>query len=238
MVSIAMKRVLAGVAGLALTAGLVACSADETTSDSSTVATTVSSETASASSSSPSSTPELAAPSLAATASLGQADAPVRIVKFADLRCPYCAVFSHDMMPIIQEYVDAGQARVDLYDVAILGADSERASTALRAAGEQGKFAEFEHEAFSRFGMGEHPEWTVEELVDVAQAAGVSDLALFESRIGADDLQKAVEEDTKAAISAGLKSVPTVFVGAAQLESMDQAKLRDLIEAELATLGE
>ncbi|PFG28124.1 DsbA family protein [Corynebacterium renale] len=236
MVSFDIKRALAGIVGIALAGSLVACSADESGSSADSTAVT-SSSAATSETSGANSTPELAAPELTATASVGQADAPVRVVKFADLRCPYCAVFSHDMMPVIQEYVDAGDARVDLYDVAILGKDSERASTALRAAGEQGKYTEFEKEAFSRFGMGEHPEWTVEELVDVATVAGVPDIALFESRIGAKDLQEAVEKDTKAAIAAGLQSVPTVFVGSAELESMDQAQLRDLIESELATLA-
>jgi protein-disulfide isomerase len=44
---------------------------------------------------------------------LGQDDAPVTIVEYADLTCPHCATFHSKVLPLLKEkYIDTGKARL------------------------------------------------------------------------------------------------------------------------------
>ncbi|HEX5957847.1 MAG TPA: DsbA family protein [Hyphomicrobiaceae bacterium] len=44
---------------------------------------------------------------------MGKADAPVTIVEYADLSCPHCAHFHHDVLPKVKaKYIDTGKARL------------------------------------------------------------------------------------------------------------------------------
>jgi protein-disulfide isomerase len=44
---------------------------------------------------------------------IGQADAPVTIIEYADLSCPACANFHSKVLPVLKEkYIDKGQVRI------------------------------------------------------------------------------------------------------------------------------
>ena len=69
---------------------------------------------------------------------IGAIDAPVVLSEWVDFRCPFCAVFSRDVLPqLVQEYVDEGKVRIEVHDVAFFGDESLRAAVAARAAGEK-----------------------------------------------------------------------------------------------------
>src|SRR5699024_8338091 len=75
---------------------------------------------------------------------IGDVDAPVVLSEFIDMRCPFCAVVSRDIMPkLIEEYVDTGKVRIEFHDLVFYGDQSEQAAVAARAAGEQDKYFEF-----------------------------------------------------------------------------------------------
>jgi protein-disulfide isomerase len=62
---------------------------------------------------------------------LGSPNAPVTLVEFADLQCPYCAAFARDALPaIVDDYVRTGRVRMVFAGLAFVGVDSD---TALRA---------------------------------------------------------------------------------------------------------
>lgn len=61
---------------------------------------------------------------------LGRSNAPVVLVEYVDLQCPYCAEFSkRTLPPLIRGYVRTGKVRILFRGMAFLGADS---MTALR----------------------------------------------------------------------------------------------------------
>src|SRR5215207_9733515 len=60
---------------------------------------------------------------------LGDPDAPVTLVEFADLQCPFCRDFALQTLPlVVRDYVRAGKLRLEFRALAFLGPDSERAA--------------------------------------------------------------------------------------------------------------
>ena len=75
---------------------------------------------------------------------LGNKDAKVTIVEFADFRCPFCERFYNDAeRQIIENYVKTGKAKFVFKHYAFLGQESVWASEAAECANEQGKFWEY-----------------------------------------------------------------------------------------------
>jgi protein-disulfide isomerase len=71
---------------------------------------------------------------------LGDPNAPVLLVEFADPQCPYCREFATDTLPdIVRRYVRTGKVRMELRLVGFLGPDSVRGGRALLAASLQDK---------------------------------------------------------------------------------------------------
>jgi protein-disulfide isomerase len=67
--------------------------------------------------------------------SLGDPNAPVVLVEFADLQCPFCKEFAATSWPsIVQRYVKTGKVRMELRLINVLGEDSVKANKAVMAA--------------------------------------------------------------------------------------------------------
>jgi protein-disulfide isomerase len=65
---------------------------------------------------------------------LGRKDAPVTIVQYASMTCPYCRQFQIDVFPVLKsEYIDTGKVRYVLREFPI-GKQSGLATVALRCA--------------------------------------------------------------------------------------------------------
>lgn len=66
--------------------------------------------------------------------SLGREDAPVTIIKYASLTCPYCRKFQKEVFPQLKrEYIDRGKVRFIIREFPI-GRSSGNATIALRCA--------------------------------------------------------------------------------------------------------
>ncbi len=76
--------------------------------------------------------------------SLGRKDAPLTLVEFADLQCPFCRDYALQVFPlVVRDYVASGKVRVEFRDLAFLGPDSTKAARAAAAAGAQDKLWNF-----------------------------------------------------------------------------------------------
>ncbi|WP_285736871.1 DsbA family protein [Kitasatospora phosalacinea] len=170
---------------------------------------------------------------------LGPADAPVVMVEYADLRCPYCALFTQQTLPaLLSEYVDTGRVRYEFRDLAFFGDQSVDGAVALHAAADQGRFREYLTTLYGAAPDHGHPDLPKEKLLDFARTAGVPDLAAFETALGSADLRAAVTTATGKAQDLGVTSVPFFVVGDRVLSGAQPVDaFRELLDDALAKAG-
>jgi protein-disulfide isomerase len=143
---------------------------------------------------------------------LGDPAAPVELVEFGDLQCPYCAAYAEEILPpIIENQVKKGQVKIDFRNLTIIGPDSTDAAAAALAAGAQGRGWNFV-ELFYRNQGGENAGYAADEtfLEAVAKGAGVKDLDRWNK-----DRAKAateVEETTAEGQQLGIQGTPTFAI--------------------------
>jgi protein-disulfide isomerase len=75
---------------------------------------------------------------------LGRPDAPVRIVEFADLQCPYCGEYTVRALPaLVRDFVRTGKVQMQFENLSFIGPDSVAAGHAAAAAAAQNKLWNF-----------------------------------------------------------------------------------------------
>ena len=108
---------------------------------------------------------------------LGDPKAPVELIEFADLQCPYCKAFAEEVLPpIIENQVKNDQAKVAFHNFTIIGEQSLPAGAAALAAGEQGRGWNFV-ELFYKNQGAENSGYADDAFLEaIAKGAGVKDL--------------------------------------------------------------
>jgi protein-disulfide isomerase len=166
----------------------------------------------------PAAAPPAAAPAVTPAAStaaqddpriLGSAAAPVMIIEFTDLQCPYCARFAQETWPLLRErYVDTGKVRFATRDLPLsFHAFAVPAAVAARCAGQQGRFWEYREGLFhAQSLLGQEP---------YAQLAGKLglDVARFATCRSDPAVLEAVRADAALAASSGIASTPSFVIG-------------------------
>jgi protein-disulfide isomerase len=109
---------------------------------------------------------------------LGKADAPVTLIEYADLQCPYCAKFTEQTLPVlIRRWVKPGKLKIEFRGLAFLGDDSDKAVRFVLAAGDRGKLWETVELLYENQGI-ENTGWVTDELLRaIARKAGLDPAA-------------------------------------------------------------
>lgn len=166
---------------------------------------------------------------------LGNKNAKVTIVEFADFRCPFCERWHQDAgKSIIKDYVDTGKAKFAFRHFAFLGPASTTAANASECANEQGKFWDY-HNYFYEHQPPESDTsmYTTDKLTDVAKSLGMNE-SQFKSCLDSTKYAKNVSDDLAAGQKAGVSGTPTVFVnGTILVGAQPYTAFKDLIEKEL-----
>lgn len=149
---------------------------------------------------------------------VGRVDAPVVLVLWTDMRCPFCAVFNRETLPkLMDEYVDPGKVRLEVHDVVFFGKQSENAAVAARAAAAQGKFFEYLKAVYAVAPEGKHPSLPARKLVGFAEQVDVPDIARFKTDLDDEALHGQTQQSTAAAQGLGVTSVPFFVAGQTSL---------------------
>lgn len=171
---------------------------------------------------------------------IGDVDAPVVIVEFADYRCPFCSLFEQSILPEIKEnYIDKGLVRLEFNDMPVFGEQSVSAAVAGRAAGNQGKFWEFLHlVAANGVAEGGHPNLSQDRLIEFATEAGVPDIEKFKAEMTDETATAQVREDYLLGQQLGTSGVPMFWIGDTPMAGAQPfANFAKVIDAELEQAG-
>ena len=105
--------------------------------------------------------------------SIGRPDAPVTIIKYASLTCPFCKRFQADVFPVLKrDYIDTGKVRFIIREFPI-GKTSGMATIALRCA-PMARYLDL----YGRY-LGSQAQWVAQEvriepILKVAQGVGLT----------------------------------------------------------------
>lgn len=165
---------------------------------------------------------------------VGPVDAPVGMVIFSDYQCGYCARWDAETLPILLEYVDREDLRIEWHHTVFFGAGSEAAAKAAYAAGLQGKYLEYNDALFA----GGQP-LAADALTSANLTALAGQLGLNETQFAADlnsaETAAAVAQDSAFAQQVGVTSTPTFVVAGTPVVGAQPADVFvELIDGALA----
>lgn len=139
---------------------------------------------------------------------LGSPDAPVTMVEFADLQCPFCAEYHRNVFPeLLKRYVRTGKLRLQLRLLRFLGPDSDRLARVAAAASAQNRMWQFVGLAYQRQGR-ENSGYATDDFINTLAA----DAGLDRVDAGA-AAERQVRHSEQAARTLGIDSTPSFLIG-------------------------
>lgn len=144
---------------------------------------------------------------------LGDPNAPVELFEFGDLQCPVCKAASEQVLPgLIEGQIAQGQAKLVFRNFTIIGPQSIPAGAAAIAAGMQNRGWNF-LDIFYRNQGRENGGYADDAFLKaVAEAAGVEDIAKWNTDRNSPKVKKEVEDSTNEATRLGFTGTPSYAI--------------------------
>jgi protein-disulfide isomerase len=144
---------------------------------------------------------------------LGDPAAEISVVEFADPQCPVCRSFATEVLPqLIADHVRPGDVTYEYRNWDILGADSEVASKATLAAGEQGRLFQFIQLFYVNQGQENSGYVTDDFLERIAEGAGIPDIDRWKQDRESPEWDPLLKEVNAEAESLGFVGTPSILV--------------------------
>ncbi len=161
--------------------------------------------------------------------SIGSQDAPVTIIKYASLTCPFCRRFQAEVFPVLKrDYIDRGKVRFIIREFPI-GKSSGMATIALRCA-PMDRYLELYGRYLSTQAQWVSQEVRIEPILKVAQGVGLS-AAQFDSCRQNQGMIGALNQVKDRGRELGVIGTPNFFInGQLVKKTLDLAELRAIID--------
>lgn len=167
---------------------------------------------------------------------LGDKNAKVTVIEFADFRCPFCEKWFTDVEAnLIKDYVNTGKVKFAFRNYAFLGPGSTLSANAAECANEQGKFWEYHDYLYKN----QPPEtdtsmYTIDNLTTIAGTLGMN-TDQFKSCLSANKYNNDVSKDLSDGQAAGVSGTPATFVnGQIVVGAQPYSSFKTLIDQALA----
>jgi protein-disulfide isomerase len=173
---------------------------------------------------------------------LGSPDAKVKVIEFADFKCPACKNWTEKYLDtFIKDYVDTGKVEFFFMNFAFLDRDSYLAASAGEAIYQQSneKFWEYLHKLYAHQG-DEGKIWATQKFIlnFVKNNIEGIDYDQFEADLKNHTYMFDVKEDFKIAGSYGVNGTPKFMVDGVLLPDSSYEGLSAAIEAQLSKATE
>lgn len=168
---------------------------------------------------------------------MGDPDAPVTVVEFADLQCPFCRDFAVEDLPdIIKDYIEPGDVKMELRLLAFIGPDSEAGRGVAAGAAEQDLVWPFTENIYANQGTENSGYMTMDFLTEQAEAVPGLDVERALEASGSEFAKNYAAESDQEAQDAGISSTPsfTVTAEGGEPQVVDAEGLSDAIDDALA----
>lgn len=172
--------------------------------------------------------------------SIGDPNAPVKMVNYSDYQCPFCQRFHEETFPLIlRDYIETGKVHYTYRNFTVVGgggagSESFNAAKASVCANEQGRFFEYHDMLFANQTGENIGDFTERRLYAMADLVGLEAEAFdrcFKSGAAAD----AVNGDKAAGMQAGINSTPSFVInGTLFLGAQPYGEFQKAIDAALA----
>jgi protein-disulfide isomerase len=167
---------------------------------------------------------------------MGNSNAKVTIVEFADFRCPFCEKFFTDTLSQIKkDYVDTGKAKFYFRNFPFLGDASIVAANAAECANDQGKFWEFHDYLYkNQPSESDTSMYNADTLSQAAATLGLNS-DQFKTCLTNKTDQAKTNKDLSEGQAAGVSGTPTLFInGIAIIGAQPYSAFKTIIDKELA----
>jgi protein-disulfide isomerase len=179
--------------------------------------------------------------------SMGDPNAPVKIVEFSDFQCPYCKQFADTtLQAIVDNFVATGKVFFTYrtmgnfvsQNIGSGGTESRDAAEAAYCAGEQNKFWEYSQALFANWKGEEVGSFTTDRLNQIAGSLGL-DTQQFSSCLKSNKFRNQVNQDNADGLAAGVTGTPSFLInGKLIVGAQPIATFQQEIEAALSAVGQ
>lgn len=169
--------------------------------------------------------------SYAGQPTLGDPDAPVKLILFENFLCEHCRAFETDVFPRLKrEYIDTGEVQAIYVNLAWGEEQAELAALAGECAYQQNEqaFWEFKKELYQAQGHWQ----TVADLEALAEAVPELDSAELRQCTRQAETQSEVDRDLALADYVGVSGTPSLVIGNQGYEAPSFETLQAAIEAQ------
>jgi len=145
---------------------------------------------------------------------LGSPTAPVTVVEYVDLQCPFCQEFETKAMPtLLSRYVRPGKVKIEARPIAFIGPDSERGRAGALAAAEQNRLFNYMQLLYLNQGT-ENTGWLDDAMASAAAASipGL-DVHAWSSARGSSAVTDQENQFDNEGNADNVTETPTVLVG-------------------------
>ncbi len=137
---------------------------------------------------------------------LGQVDAPVTLLEYGDLECPYCAAARPALEELVADYPDTIQLVFRHFPITASHPHAFIAAEAAEAAGAEGMFWEMVDTLFTHQDRLE-----IRDLRRYARELGL-DVARFDREMRNHTYRDEVKQDFRQGVLDGVNGTPTIFI--------------------------
>ncbi|HEX6385068.1 MAG TPA: thioredoxin domain-containing protein [Anaerolineae bacterium] len=146
---------------------------------------------------------------------LGNPDAPVRIVEYSDYQCPYCQRHSLQTLPqILSQMIEAGQVYYVFKDFPLesIHPEARAAANAARCAGDQDAYWPMHDALFASQDQWANQGTAASDVFTTLAADLELNVAAFDECLAAGQHDAVVQASIDEALSLGVSSTPTFFI--------------------------
>ncbi len=167
--------------------------------------------------------------------SMGDPNAPVKIVEYSDFQCPYCRDFAEQVEPaFVEQFVKTGKVYFTYRSMGLwIGQESADAAQAAYCAGDQGKFWEYHDVLFGNWAGENVGSFTNRKLQEFARYLKLN-MNQFNSCLSSNKYLSQVTQDKADGDKLGVQGTPSFFINGKLYQSgLNIGAFSQAINAEL-----